>query len=110
MIANVVNFFNVTINPLPDPFAHCFSDTAQTVREKINYMLTFNGFTGCNWLSLSRDVSFHPSRLNLHIYNSNVSTFTIALYSDHRTWVDKYWLGFLFICPNSYLLKNKYFA
>ena len=73
-------------------------------------MLTLNGFTGCNWSSLSRDVSFHLSRLNLHIYNSNVTTFTIALYSDHRTWVDKYWLGFLFICPNSYLLKNKYVA
>lgn len=110
MIANVVNFFNVTINPVPDPFGYCFSDAAQTVRQSINFMLTFNGFTGCNWLAISQDYTYHPSRFTFHVYNSNASSFNIALYSDHRTWADTYWLGFLFICPNSYLLKNKYFA
>jgi len=72
-------------------------------------MLTFNGFTGDNWLSLSRDVTYHPSRYTFHIYPSNIP-FTISLYSDHRTWLDKYWLGFLFICPTSYMLKHKYNA
>lgn len=110
MLANVVNFFNVTMTPPPDPFGYCFSDAAKTIRQSINFMLTFNGFTGCNWLSMNRDATYYPSRSTFHIYSSNVASFNLALYSDHRTWLDKYWLGFLFICPNSYLLKYKYFV
>jgi hypothetical protein len=110
MIANVVNFFNVTLATLPNPFNYCFSDAAQTVRENINFMLNFNGVVGANWLSLSRDYDYHPSRTSFHIYPSNSTIFTISLYSDHRSWADDYFLGLLFICPKSYLLKRKYEA
>ncbi len=73
-------------------------------------MLNYNGVVGANWLSLSRDASHHSSRLTFHIYPSSATNFTIYMYSDHRTWVDKYFIGLLFICPTSYLLRQKYYA
>ncbi len=110
MIADVTNFFNISIIPFPDPFGYCYTDETHIVKQNVNFMLNYNGVVGANWLAINRDVSKHSSKLTFHIYPTYKTNFTIYLYSDHRSWADKYYIGLLFICPNSYLLKRKYFA
>ncbi len=110
MVYDATIFFNATITPTPEPFNYCYSDPAHTMAQNIQYLLTFNGFRGVNWLSMSRDLNFHPFRPTFHIWNASRLPFSISLFTDHQIWVDKYYLGFLFICPSSYLLNNKYTA
>lgn len=106
---NTQSFFDITINPAPDPFKYCFSDAASTVREKINFLMTFNGVIAANWAILVRNVNIY-SRSTFHITNSNVTYFNVSMLTDHLTWADKFFLGMLFTCPKSYTLKLKYYS
>ena len=75
----------------------------------MNYVLSFNGFKGANWVYLLSDINYYPIRSTMHIISSSV-LFKLHLASSQKYWVDKYYLSFLFFCPNSYLLKQRYIA
>lgn len=105
----VNHFFNLVLTQTPTPFLYCYTDNTNKTKLPMNFMLNFNGFRASNWAFLSGSYAVYKDQSKMHIYTKSLP-FTLNMYSDFGTWADSFYLGFLFFCPSSYMLNNKYIA